>query len=413
MDSNLSLLEGWKWVRLEDVCEINPRDKLNGFADDTDVTFVPMASVDEIKGEISKPLTKKLSQVRKGYTNFKDGDVIFAKITPCMENGKCAIAKNLVNSVGFGSTEFHVLRPSDKILSEYLYLYLRQPFFRNEAQYSMTGTAGQLRVPTSFIKDAKIPLPPIEQQKFIVKTVIAALTRAEAAKRFLLDSEKSIDKIVPAAISKAIPTKDPLPEGWKWNKIGDLCKVVSGGTPSRSKPKYWNGQIPWVKISDMRSFFVKDTEEKITESGLDNSSAKLLPKGTVLFTVFATLGEIAVLNIEAATNQAIAGLFIKNKETLNKEFLIFYLKSIKRGWLAKSKGVTQNNINLTILKNTDIPVPPLNEQKQIVYHVNSIMRRAEKLKELNDIALERVEKINSSILSKAFRGGLVIYNGKR
>lgn len=127
-----------------------------------------MAAMDEFSQKVICFKEKKLGEVRKGYTYFQNRDVLFAKITPCMENGKVAIAQNLKNGIGFGTTEFHVIRPKEQILSEWIYYVIRQPFFREIAKNRMTGSAGQKRVPTQFLKNYKILLPPLAEQKKIV-----------------------------------------------------------------------------------------------------------------------------------------------------------------------------------------------------------------------------------------------------
>ena len=124
-----------------------------------------MAAVDEHFGAITRTETRPYEAVSKGYTAFQSGDVLFAKITPCMENGKAAIADGLENGLGFGSTEFHVLRPTDKAHNAWLYGLVRRESFRHEAKRSFTGTAGQQRVPTEFLKELKVPIPPIRVQQ--------------------------------------------------------------------------------------------------------------------------------------------------------------------------------------------------------------------------------------------------------
>lgn len=155
-------------------------------------------------------------------------------------------------------------------------------------------------------------------------------------------------------------------------KLGDLCDVCSGGTPKRSVSEYWNeGSIPWVKISDISSKFVSSTEELISEAGLKGSSAKLLAPGTLLYSIFASIGAVGILKIPAATNQAIAGLSIKT-DRIERDYLYHFLKS--QEMLAKSagRGVAQNNINLTILRGMEIPVPAIEEQKAIVEQLEMI-----------------------------------------
>jgi len=193
--------------------------------------------------------------------------------------------------------------------------------------------------------------------------------------------------------------KTKLPEGWKIAKLGDVAKVTGGGTPSRTKKEYWNnGTIPWLKIKDLKSFYIKKSEEKITEEGLKNSSAKIFPKGTILFTVFATLGDVVILDIDATTNQAISGIFINNEKEIDKLYLVYYLKSLKETWINQSKGVTQNNINQTILKNTLVPLPPLQTQKQIVQKLNNFFEKYNKLKEEKQKAKGNYERILGSVI---------------
>ena len=150
-------------------------------------------------------------------------------------------------------------------------------------------------------------------------------------------------------------------------KLEEICTIVSGGTPSRSKPEYWNnGNIPWIKIKDMKSKYIDSAEEFITEEGLNNSSTKMLKSDTILYSIFATLGEVGILKIDACTNQAIAGLSLKENSNILKEYLYYYLKSKKKDVNNLGRGVAQNNINLSLLRKFKIPVMPLHQQKKII-----------------------------------------------
>ncbi|EAJ7572113.1 hypothetical protein A0Y79_07320 [Campylobacter upsaliensis] len=196
-----------------------------------------------------------------------------------------------------------------------------------------------------------------------------------------------------------------IPNSWAWVKLGDICEIVSGGTPSRDKIEYWhNGTIPWVKIADVKNNVVNQTQEFITELGLENSSAKIFKKGTLLYTIFATLGETAILNIDAATNQAIAALI--EAYDYDTKFLMYCLMSMKDYVNSLGRGVAQNNINQTMLKNFSIPLPPLKEQQEIVKKLDLLVTLA------NDFAitkenLKRIEKrIEKSLLKLALEGSL-------
>ncbi|EEA8807858.1 hypothetical protein G3786_001417 [Campylobacter upsaliensis] len=192
-----------------------------------------------------------------------------------------------------------------------------------------------------------------------------------------------------------------IPSTWAWVKLGDICEIVSGGTPSRDKIEYWhNGTIPWVKIADVKNNVVNQTQEFITELGLENSSAKIFKKGTLLYTIFATLGETAILNIDAATNQAIAALI--ETYDYDTKFLMYCLMSMKDYVNSLGRGVAQNNINQTMLKNFTIPLPPLREQQEIVGKLDLLVSLA------NDFAItkENLKRIEKSLLKLALEGSL-------
>lgn len=176
---------GWPMKPLghADVCEINPRSR-RGLSDETIVSFVPMADVDEELGRIAGKQIKPYTEVKKGFTPFEDGDVLFAKITPCMQNGKAAIAENLQGGIGYGSTEFHVLRAIHDVTAEYLYALVRLQGFRNQAMSAFTGSAGQQRVPTDFLRQFPLPVPPKQEVlKFskILRMVMQMRVAAEQA----------------------------------------------------------------------------------------------------------------------------------------------------------------------------------------------------------------------------------------
>ncbi|NCS91097.1 MAG: hypothetical protein GW779_01560 [Candidatus Altiarchaeum hamiconexum] len=190
------------YKKLSELCDINPSKKeVKDFDIDTEVTFLPMASVSK-KGKIVYREKKKIKDVIKGYTYFKDGDVLLAKITPCFENGKRAIAKDLKNGIGFGSTEFHIIRPKEKVTSDWIFFSISRDDFKNEAKNKMTGTAGQKRVPARIVENFKIPVPKVQEQTQIVseiesrfsvidkleETVDNSLLKAEQLRKSILKS---------------------------------------------------------------------------------------------------------------------------------------------------------------------------------------------------------------------------------
>jgi type I restriction enzyme S subunit len=204
----------WKWklselllshkhpmVVLSDEAFINPTDNVL-LSDDELVSFIPMEAVSDKTGEIAAPQIRKCREVKNGYTRFSNDDVICAKITPCMQNGKCAVARNLKNDIGFGSTEFHVIRSKDKnrLIPDYIWTLLRLDHLRRAAQRYFIGSAGQQRVPTDFLANLQIPLPPVEIQKTIIdgvkKAYLEIAREREAAERKSLDIKTEIEALI-------------------------------------------------------------------------------------------------------------------------------------------------------------------------------------------------------------------------
>ena len=179
-------------TKLGSCCEINPKKtKDNRLVDNIEISFVPMTAVSE-KGEIDSSDVRRYEDVKKGFTYFTEGDVLFAKITPCMENGKGAVAKGLKNRIGFGSTEFHVLRPIDGISNPYwVYAITSFKSFRKEAESNMTGSAGQRRTPVSFLENYEVSLPPIELQNQFADFV-ARTNKSKAAVQKSLDETQML-----------------------------------------------------------------------------------------------------------------------------------------------------------------------------------------------------------------------------
>ncbi len=164
----------WPKVAIEECCAVNPRKSELAAADGaTRVSFVPMSDMGEHSMYFEARDHKYLQDVGSSYSYFRDGDVLIAKVTPCFENGKAGIAKDLINGIGFGSSEFYVLRPTDSVLPQWVYLCTATAAFRDWAKPQMTGTGGLQRVPRSVIQQHQIPLPPLDTQQAIVAEIEA------------------------------------------------------------------------------------------------------------------------------------------------------------------------------------------------------------------------------------------------
>lgn len=196
--------ESWEEKLLGDVCTVNPKKiDAKNLDDNLEVSFVPMAAVSDVLGEIVNHEVKNLQDVRTGFTNFSKGDVIFAKITPCMENGKSAIVGPLVNDIGYGSTEFYVLRCKEELNNKYLYHMVRNTTFRAEAKAVMTGAVGQQRVPKTFLQEYQLLLPTLPEQHEIVRLIDDLLARERAAQQATEQALASIDLMKKSILARA------------------------------------------------------------------------------------------------------------------------------------------------------------------------------------------------------------------
>jgi type I restriction enzyme S subunit len=203
------LPEGWEWLKIVDVAKINPKlPHKENIPNDMEIQFLPMKLVEEVVNKIHLTETRKFSEVQKrSYTPFIEGDVIFAKVTPCMENGKIAIVENLKNKIGYGSSEFHVIRCSEAIINKYVFYFLVQDKFRKEAENAMTGAVGLRRVPKQFIENHNMPLAPIPEQQLIVDELESKLTVCDKIEETISQSLLQAESLRQSILKKAFEGK--------------------------------------------------------------------------------------------------------------------------------------------------------------------------------------------------------------
>lgn len=232
------------------------------------------------------------------------------------------------------------------------YEKLIQPFVKGTTNYAAIRPKDLLKL--------TIPLPTLEEQELLV-------ARLQKQDKIIETCQKSIP-----LLKEGLVDSSDFSGAYPIEQLEDVCEdIKTGGTPSRTHPEFFTGNIPWVKISDFKELgFIEDTEEKITKEALENSSARVFPKGTLLISIFATIGSISILNTEAATNQAIAGIIPKKNKALS-QYLMYYMHTLKPYYVQKSRGVAQKNINLGILKDVKIIVPPLAIQKEIIASIEN------------------------------------------
>lgn len=215
------LTPNWELVPLQDISDINPRFKIDpDIPKDLEISFIPMSAVEAQTGVFDLSAIKKLSSVIGKYTPFMNKDILFAKITPCMENGKIALVDTLTNGLGFGSTEFHVVRPIEGIEPKYLFFFLNSETIRQEAKRNMTGAVGQRRVPTKYFSEIPVPLPPLNEQKRIVGKLEELFSDLDAATEDFLKAKKKLQKYRMSILNAAVTGE--LTKEWREDHIHEL-----------------------------------------------------------------------------------------------------------------------------------------------------------------------------------------------
>jgi type I restriction enzyme S subunit len=354
----------WPLKSIGDVCEVNPRlPRGHGISDDQTVSFVPMAAVDELSGTIVGSQDRPFSEVRKGYTHFKNGDVLFAKITPCMENGKAAIASNLACGIGFGSTEFHVLRSKGEVLPSWLFYFIRQPGFRKEAKRNFTGTAGQQRVPTSFLSSTLIPVPPLAEQRRIVDL----LSRAEGIVRLRREAEKKALDLIPALFSDQFGTG--LDSKAEVQRLADICDKITDG--AHKTPTYVDSGIPFLRVCDIQDMDINWEKSKripIEEHRILTKRCKP-ERGDILYSKNGTIGIAKEVTWKDEFSTFVSLALIKPKRgVVHPTFLTTFLNTPFALKQAKdrTKVGTVQNLHLEEIREIKVPLPSIDLQIEFV-----------------------------------------------
>ena len=454
-----------KTVRLSEAAEINPKVNRALLDDDYDVSFVPMAAVGAATGQMGATTIRKFKEVKKGYTYFRDGDVLFAKVTPCMENGKMVIAKHLRNGIGFGSTEFHVLRPTADVDVSYLYHFVSSETYRKEAAQHMTGAVGLRRVPTAFLENSEIPLPPIAEQKKLVAEIEKQFSRLDEAvanlKRVKANLKRYKAAVLKAAVEgRLVPTEAELarkdgrnyetgeqllqrileirrnewdgrgkhqenalvdktslpvlPEGWTWTSVGEVAAETRIGLDrGREKQNLAGIGVPYVKMGNvtMDGKVLLD-ELAFVETTAEEQLRYSLVEGDLLFNTRNSselVGKIGMVRKPptcAVYNNNL--MRIRVSGGVLPTFICAQMCAFDfRRRLERVKKATTNVAAVYAKDLLPLPLalPPEAEQRRIVAGIESRMSLVDGVEKQTDLNLKRAERLRQSVLAKLFSVG--------
>ena len=424
--------ESWMWVRVQEITCLNPK---NDLPDELETSFIPMALVDDGYRNNHSFEIKTWGDIKKGFTHFANGDIGIAKITPCFQNRKSVVFRNLKNGYGAGTTELSVVRVVNDLLSrDFLLWFFKSAYFIENGVKSFTGTAGQQRIHKDYLATCVFPLPPLTEQKRIVAKIeelLPLVDRYEQAwskleqfnSRFPKDMKKSLLQyaiqgklaeqrpeegtaeelfariqeekqrlIAEKKIKKEKPLPEitddekpfDIPESWKWVKLGEIVTVLGGKRiPAGRQLTTENTGYKYIRVSDMKDGTVLTEGLLYVPSDIFPSIARyIIHKDDVYITVAGTIGRVGKIPEE------IDGANL----TENADRLIFSM--LEQNWLIKcleSNVVQSQIVNVTTkvgqpklaikrIQELIIPLPPLAEQKRIVEKLEQLLPLCERLK---------------------------------
>lgn len=252
------------------------------------------------------------------------------------------------------------------------------------------------------IIDCPVLLPSEIEQRRVVVEVETQLSRLDASVAALKRVQANLKRYRASVLHDAFAGRLTRCSGpWASARLGDVAKTASGGTPKRGVAGFYGGEIPWIKSGELGDGLVRHAEEAITSLALDSSAAKIFPKGTVCIALYgATVGKVGILDMDAATNQAVCGVFPNEK--LYAKFVFYFLWSQRPRLVGLAKGGAQPNISQDIVRGITIPLPPLSNQRAVVAEVERRLSVIERLEATVTANLKRSERLRQSILSRAF-----------
>jgi type I restriction enzyme, S subunit len=425
------LPKGWVETTIGKTITLN--DKHTGIQDDIECGFVPMSMVPIKYGESIQFELKTWQECKKGYTHFKDNDVLLAKITPCFENGKGALVDGLPNGIGAGSTEYFVLRSIDGLIQpKYLHAFVKTKDFLKNCEVNMSGSVGHKRVPKDFLLNYPLPIAPLAEQKRIVEKLDQVLAQVDTIKARLDGIPAILKRFRQSVLAAAVSGK--LTEEWrgKDEEYTDICdyKVPSSWLQSSidGESEYvTSGSRGWAKYySEAGSLFIRSQDINTDELEIDEAAFVRLPtkvegqrtkvqKEDLLITITgANVTKCARLKIElddAYISQHVALIRLKNAE--DSPFIELVLKALNAGRKQLTDlayGGGKPGLNLQNIKDVTFSKPLSKERDEIVRLVDQYFAFADTIEKQVQKAQQRVDKLTQSILAKAFRGELVPQN---
>ena len=388
----------WRWTRLGEVCQ---QDRRIVESTSSHASMLPYLGLEDIESQTGKVSQRKFEGIGNGGISttfaFDTRHVLYGKLRPYLN--KVA----LPNFEGRCTTELIPLLPQEELDRHYLAWLLRRNETVDAAMREKTGSR-MPRANMDIILSLVVPIPPLPEQKRIAAILndqIAAVDRAHAAAEAQLEAAQNL---FTAYLRQVIPDHgQSLPPGWRWARLGEVCNVVTGGTPARSESRYFGGDIPWIKPEDLDiSVYVYSSAEFLSKDGVN--VARLLPKDSVLVSCIGNIGKIAIAGVPLTTNQQINSLI--PKEGVEPLYLYYCCKYFQPIFKKESSTALLSILNKSSFSNISIPLPPLSEQKRIATILNKQMIAAKQVSNSVERQISKINHLPSALLRRAFNGDI-------
>ena len=394
-------MSGFKLVRAADFMNFNPRERL------PKNTMAKKVAMERLQPFTRDILGFEVSPFNGG-SKFRNGDTLMARITPCLENGKTAQI-NILNDgeVGFGSTEFIVLRAkpgvSDK---DFVYYLAMSPLLRDTAIKSMVGSSGRQRVQQGVLDNMEFYAPSLSDQVEIGRTLSVLDDKIANNSKINHHLEQMAQAIFKSWFVDFEPFGGEIPSDWREGTISDLGNVIGGSTPSKAKPEYYTEHgIAWITPKDLsvnKNKFIARGADDITELGLRNSSAKLMPRGTVLFSSRAPIGYIAIASGEVCTNQGFKSIIPNG--SVGTAFIYYFLIENLQTIESMASGSTFKEVSGTTMKGIPAIIPDDDTLRRFQEECTPIFEKQELLEKENS----HLAEIRDALLPRLMSGELSV-----
>ena len=400
-------------VKLSEVVRFNPRNPDVVPAEADHVTFVPMAAVEAETGRFNGSETREWSAVKKGYTRFQENDVLVAKITPCMENGKACVARHLQGLVGAGSTEFHVLRPiTSKVEPEWILRFVNQRCVRHEAKRHMSGAVGQQRVPASFYQDLQLPLPDLKTQQELLERLEDHDVKIDATERALFAIQAKL-KQARASILKAAVEGRLIAEGIRTNIECKpyVVKEICLSKPSNGKSVPTGDGFPVLRLTAMKDGRIDVTEIKHGAWTEESARPYVVQQGD--FFVMRGSGSLsrvgdAAIAMDAGIKAAFPDTMIRlqpDPRLCHPAYLLLCWRSPDmRTQIERSAKTTAGiyKINQRDISSYRINLPDLVSQRSILEEVERRFSILDQVEATVNASLKRCSQLRQAVLMRVF-----------